>query len=56
MTILTNLILTCGHMLYGIVYQLLDHKIGEEVWCPTCGLVGITEVESTYEMLREEQK
>jgi len=52
--IYTNLILACGHILYVVPYQPLDHQMGEAAWCPTCGLTGITEVESTYELTEKE--
>ena len=45
----TNLILACGHILYRVVFNRLDHHIGEPAWCPSCGATSITEVESTYE-------
>ena len=50
----TNLILACGHILYAVLYQPLDHQMGEVAWCPTCGLTGITEVEATYELTEKE--
>lgn len=50
MKVCTNLILSCHHILYGIEYDKKYHQVGAEYWCPTDGLVGITEVESTYEI------
>jgi len=47
--VFTNLILACGHILYRVVFNKLDHQIGEPAWCPSCGATSITEVESTYE-------
>lgn len=52
----TNLILACGHILYGVQYDQMRHQIGECAWCPDCGATSITEVESTYPFLREEIK
>jgi len=52
----TNLILSCGHILYGVPYNSNDHQIGEAAWCPNCGAASITEVESPYLFLKEEAK
>jgi hypothetical protein len=52
---LTNLILSCHHILYGVSFDQLNHRVGKQVWCPTCGLVGITEVESPWAEQEEEE-
>lgn len=50
----TNLILDCNHILYGVEYHPLDHRMGEEAWCPTCGATCITEAESPYTLSDDE--
>ena len=45
---LVNLILSCHHILYAIDFDAANHLVGEQHWCPNCGLVGITEIEGPY--------
>lgn len=47
-TLYVNLILSCNHILYKVEYNSLVHQVGEQYWCPTCGIVGITELEGPY--------
>lgn len=49
-----NLILSCSHILYALLFDTLNHRVGEQYWCPTCGMVGITEIEGPYILEKKE--